>query len=53
MDRALKDLEEKQNSKKESVCFCFHIIYLVELLDYIAPTVRDDMRNLSRFIIGT
>jgi hypothetical protein len=53
MDRALKDLEEKQNSKKESVCFCFHIIFLVELLDYIAPTVRDDMRNLSRFIIGT
>jgi hypothetical protein len=22
MDRALKDLEEKQNSKKESVCYC-------------------------------
>uniref|UniRef100_A0A453EAA9 Prefoldin subunit 6 n=1 Tax=Aegilops tauschii subsp. strangulata TaxID=200361 RepID=A0A453EAA9_AEGTS len=25
MDRALKDLEEKQNSKKESVCYCFLI----------------------------
>ncbi|KAF8642571.1 hypothetical protein HU200_067250 [Digitaria exilis] len=42
MDRALKDLEDKQNSKKESVC-CILLVFIVtlQLLDDfpIVPTV--------------